>query len=591
MHSSVARSTHLLFRLAFVFFLLFSFHPSFAANSNPIVVWNFNEGVGTTTYATIIVGTSTYTATGTVSNYYSAWVPSFSGGVSALEFHGQIGDGLTLPDNSFGYALPDSTRFGSLNFHIKLNNLNTDQVIFAADVKDASGKYEVLHVNKLGKLVLTWRNGYSSPQFEVVSTESLDTGTWHYVSIVRGLGSIAAVIVDSKPLTLTGATTNPAWFNEYLGNNVAYHVGLAKNRDFPGILNGAIDDLTYPYNTLSLVAPVVEVPVISDLLLPIITLSATKTSQTAANVAAIKWSTKNADFCDATGDWTKGNIGKKGTYYYTMPELSADFSIMCFSAFGISSASTSLTIIPPPPKIIVATQTPAVLPPPPPIAPPVQTLEELLSIPPVPVLRTEAVRVGDISYATEDTSGRLYLRWTTNISATSKLSFTVENNSTVFFAETDPIPSITHDARICVEPGKQVVVKVTAIDSQKQSHDTKEYRFTTPLQYSAKSIYTIAGSNSDEAKPSNTDVYLADTYIPPRISRLESSTPPELITGNVDSITRSGGVTEKKSFISSLALKIVVFVLLIMILALLGFKFSRRGFTFFGKANDSESRI
>lgn len=483
------------------------FHFAYADNANPIVIWNFNEGSGTTTKATIIAGTSTYTATAIVSNYYSAWTPSYGGGGTAIDFHGTGGEGVAFPDNSFGYAIPDPAKFGSLNFHLKLNSRAKDQVIFSADVKDSSGRYQVVHVNTLGQLVISWRNGYGSTLFEIISAESIDVGAWHYVSIARGLGATLLVTVDSRVFTLSGATASPAWFNEFLGTNVSYHLGVAKNRDFTGVLNGAVDEVTYPYNTLTAVTYVPEEIVISVSPLPVITLTATKTAQTSVNVAAIKWSTKNADFCDATGDWTKGNVGKKGTYYFTMPTTTlttATFSLLCFSSYGVSSATTTLTVLPIPVKV-TPPPPPAPLPPPPPaVVPPPPTLEMMLAAaPPPPPPSTEPVYLGDIKYATENATGLLYVQWTTNVSATSKLSYRVEGDAGMTKAVTDPFPSKQHDGRISVTPGKLVVVRLYASDTQGISQDTKEYRFIAPDHFSDRNVFAAGGisATGDEIAP------------------------------------------------------------------------------------------
>lgn len=560
-----------------------SFSSAYAANDNPIVIWNFNEGKGTTTSATIVNGTSTYTATAFIDNYYSAWVNSYSGGGSALEFHGQVGDGVAFPDNSFGYVVPDPSRFGSLNFHIKLNSRTKDQVIFSADVRDTSGRYEVVHVNPLGQIVISWRNGYGSTLSEITSNEAIDVGLWHYVSIVHGMGRIASLTVDDRTFTLTGATTDPAWFNEFLGTNVSYHLGVAKNRDFTGILDGTIDEVTYPYNTLTAVMYVPQVEMVQTVPLPQITLTATKTSQTYANVAAIKWTTKNADFCDATGDWSKGNVGTKGVYYYNMPTTTVStgtFSLLCFSGYGQASATTTLTVQPLPVKTIKTPLPPPLPPPPAQEPPPPPTLEMMLAAaPPPPPPSSEPVHLGDIKYATENATGLMYLQWTTNVPATSKLVYRVAGAEKMTDAVTDPFPTTNHDARINVTPGQIVTVRVFASDAQGRTKDAKEYQFISPEHFSERNVFLAGGIDpkTDEIAPVEPVATSSVTNIEPVPI---SGTVSGRVENNTDSITRTENDQPSNINAKSITMFLIFVILLSMLLYI---QYQRHEFPFANK--------
>lgn len=568
-----------------VLFMIFSYQTAFAQNPNPIVVWNFNEGSGFYTEAKVIVGTTTYMATGTVSSSYSAW--ERNGGGYALEFHGLSGEGAVLSDDSFGYIVPDSTKFASLNFNLRLDSIGKDQVVFAADVRDTSGKYEVVHISPTGQIVVSWKNGYSSTLTEVASTETLATGVWHYISIVRGMGRVA-IMVDGKNLTLTGDTSNFAWFNEFLGANVSYHVGTAKNRDFPGVLSGAIDDLSYPFNPTSAVSPVL-ITTTTQNPLPSITLTAVKTSQASANVASVNWSTKNADYCEANGDWKNGNIGIRGTHYYTMPSLTATFSITCFSAYGRNSATTSLTIDPPPVRVARPTTTPpaALSPKSPPVAPP-PTLEMMLAAAPRPTASTDPVRLGEIKYATENSSGLLYLKWTTNIAATSRLFFRTEGDSAMIDAQVNPVPDVDHDARISVKPGKLVIARISASDQDGRSSDAKEYRFIAPGTFSNRNIYTIGGI----AVAIETLMVIPESEITAAVSdkALETDNPATSNQGTVPiQITATKSEVSEASRVSMSSI-----LMLLAFLAILGVllfvQYRRREFPFAKKIGEGDTR-
>lgn len=573
-------------KVCIAIFLLAPFRLAYADNVNPIVIWKFNEGSGFYTEAKVIVGTTTYTATGTVSSSYSAW--ERNGGGYALVFRGLSGEGALLSDDSFGYIVPDSTKFSSLNFNLRLDAIGKDQVVFAADVRDTSGKYEVVHINPSGQIVVSWKNGYSSTLTEVTSVESLGTGVWHYISIVRGMGKVA-IMVDGKDLMLAGETSNFAWFNEYLGTNIAYHVGTAKNRDFPGVLSGAIDDLSYPFNPMSAITPIVIAATSTQSLLPSITLTAAKTSQTSANVAAVNWNTKNADYCEATGDWKNGNIGIRGTHYFTMPTLTATFSILCFSAYGRNSATTSLTIDPPPARIVRPTTTPIAPPSPksPAVAPP-PTLEMLLATAPRPVASTDPVRIGDIRYATENASGQIYLKWTTNVAATSRLFFRTEGDTEMVDAQVNPVPDIGHDARITVKPGKLVIARISASDQDGRSSDAKEFCFIAPESFSSRNIYTISGiaiaTETVMMIPESDTVTVKTDAVPTANDRITSG---QAIVPIQITATKSDGAEVSRVSTSSI-LMLLAFLLILGVLLFVQYK--RHEFPFVKKIGEGDAR-
>ncbi len=476
--------------------LSMSIAPTLAigADTNPTATWTFEEASGTTTFARIVSPPNVdFFATGTIEAIGPSRSPSQSG--KGLEFHGNPGESLTLPDDAMGYSTLGLDPVGSLSFDVKFDSIGEEQVIFAGDSIQVAGRYMLLRLDPSGRLSMVWRDSTRINSKEAVSIETLRAGEWYHVLVRSSRHRALDVDLDGKPLTFTGFASSTRWFPAVLGSGVTYHVGRSIASDHPGVLDGIIDNVSFGVDPRALLAPKSDTVTVAPVVYPELSLTGEVLKGKFEYSVRVVWKSSNADYCDAFGYWQKGNVGKSGVRSGPISGPQT-YTILCGSAFGKVSKTVTLDLPPPPPveeeeaTTSEATEIPS-------IDVPEAVIPALLEQPSPSLIPSKSpgipLSIEQMRYLYDKNARVAHLFWKTTVPAATEIGYEPserpESRMTVSVTE---FPDTDHDVLVPAPPGEITVFQVVAKGADGKV-DAKEYRIMPSTEFSGATVFDLIG--------------------------------------------------------------------------------------------------